>query len=79
MVAPFTLRVTPVDVNALGEHLRKQGFEEFTFNFSEHGGWIGDSCLVMHELPDYAMLSITTGQHVPGGIPIWEGRFSLQK
>ena len=79
VVAPFTLRVTPVDVNDLDEHLRKQGFEEFTFNFSEHGGWIGDSCLVMHELPDYAMLSITTGQHVPGGIPIWEGRFSLQK
>ena len=74
-----TLRVTPVDVNELGEERSRQGFEEFSFDFSEHGGWIGGSCLVIFELPDYAVLSIWTGQNMPGGGQMWEGGFAFDE
>ena len=77
VVTPFTLRVTPVDVNELGEERSRQGFEEFSFEFHEHGWWIGGSCLVIVELPDYAVLSVQTGQYMPGGGQLWEGGFAF--
>ena len=79
VVTPFTLRVTPVDVSELGEERSRQGYEEFSFNFSEHGGWIGGSCLVIFELPDYAVLSIWTGQSMLGGGQLWEGGFAFDE
>ena len=79
VVTPFTLRVTPVDVRELGEERSRQGFEEFSFNFSEHGGWLGESCLVIFELPDYAVLNIWTGQYMLGGGQLWEGGFAFDE
>ena len=76
---PFTLRVTPVDANELGEERSSQGFAEFSFDFDEHGGWIGGSCLVIFELPDYAVLSVETGQYMPGGGYLWEGGFAFDE
>ena len=79
VLAPFTLRVTPVDVKELGEEGSRQGFEEFSFEFHEHGWWIGGSCLVIVELPDYAVLSVRTGQYMPGGGQLWEGGFAFDE
>ena len=49
--ASFFLHVTPVDAKSLPEDSRQGGFERIEFEFSEHGGRIGESCLVLHDLP----------------------------
>ena len=77
--ASFFLHVTPVDAKSLPEDSRQEGLERMEFGFSEHGGRIGESCLVVHELPDYPVLRIKTGQHIPQGGPIWEGNSSIER
>ncbi len=76
---PFKLEVIPVDVKDLPEGRTGEGKEEIEFMFSDYGGWLGESCLVIFELPDYAVLSIWTGQYMPGGGYLWEGGFAFDE
>ena len=75
--AQFFLRVTPVDVNALDEDRRSQGFEEIIFQFHEVGGRIGDDCLAIIDLPVYSIWNIQTGQHHSREGIVWEGEAAL--
>ena len=56
----FILHVIPVDKSVIG------GNEQHTMDFSfiEGEDWyVGESCVVSRELPDYAIASIRTGQY----------------
>lgn len=73
----FAIRAYPVDVNSLSDDRKRQGFEELVYAFSEHGGRIGESCVMMVELPDYEVLRLETGQRTESGGWQWVGRARL--
>ena len=73
----LTIRVFPVDVNSLAEDRRGVGFEEVAYAFSEHGGRVGESCVMAVELPGYEILRIETGQKAASGGWQWVGRARL--
>ena len=77
VAASFFLRVFPVDASDLSDDRKQEGFENINFTFSDHGGWIGEGCFLVHDLPDYAVLKISTGQYLPGGGKLWEGAATL--
>ena len=77
--APFKLEVIPVDVKDLPEGRRGEGKEEIEFMFSDYGGWLGESCLVIQELPGYRVKSIKTGQYKAGGGHVWEGSYTFEE
>ena len=77
VVTPFRVQVTPVDVRDLSGDRKEDGLEYIYFTFSEYGGWIGEGCFLVHDLPDYAVLKISTGQYLLGGGQIWEGAATL--
>lgn len=78
IAAPFFYQVTPVDVADLPADRRQAGFQRIEFGFAEHGGRIGESCLIVRDLPDYEIVRIRSGQQVSGDAPVWEGEFSPQ-
>ena len=77
VVTPFRVQVTPVDVRDLSGDRKEDGLEYIYFTFSEYGGWIGEGCFLVHDLPDYAVLKISTGQYLLGGGQLWEGAATL--
>lgn len=79
LAASFSLRIVPQDVQDLPSDSRQQGFQVIGFNLKEHGGKVGQDCLVMHDLPDYRVLGIRTGQNSPGGGYLWQGAIELDE
>ena len=76
---PFVVRVEPVALDDLREDERQQGFAEVTFAFGDFGGWLGGSCLLVYEMPHFAIAKFRTGQYVPGGGHVWEGSYTLEQ
>ena len=75
--ARFFLHVYPVDANDLPEHRKQYGYDNLDFPFQGHGWRADEKCLAVRELPNYAIQSIKTGQHVPGEGRVWEGGFEV--
>ena len=59
--AMFFLHLIPVDVDDLPDHRKQYGFDSFGFD----GHWIPqrERCVAAHDLPDYAIAGIRTGQY----------------
>ena len=74
----FFLHITPADAADLLPESVEYGFNNADFYFSGNGGTLDADgrCVVEHELPDYEIESILTGQILPGEpYRLWEARF----
>ena len=67
------LHLTPVDVDDLPRTRRPHGFDNHDFRWGgeEHDG----DCIEIKQLPDYPIISIRTGQYVPGEGNTWQAEF----
>lgn len=63
---PFSLHVYPVNVDDLPETRRDYQFENLDFGFDEMGWIQGGTCVALHNLPDYDIRCIITGQYASG-------------
>ena len=71
----FFLHVYPGNARDLPDWRAKHGFDNFNFDFPEHGARSGDgSCVVVTPLPAYPIASIQTSQ---GGGARWSARFAF--
>ena len=59
----FLLHIFPADSADLPAYRREYGFENKDFWFADHGAYVGDKCVAMLDLPDYAIERIRTGQN----------------
>ncbi len=75
MDARFFLHIIPVDPADLPADVRERGFENLDFQFADHGAYIGGKCVAEHNLPDYAIERIRTGQFVGGEGRVWGVEF----
>ena len=74
--ARFFLHIIPVDTADLPVDWRERGFANMDFQFRDHGGRVGDKCVAIMELPDYAIERIRTGQFVSGAGELWGVEFA---
>ena len=70
----FFLHLYPVDEADLPEHRRRHGFDNLDFAFEKYGFRGGGRCVAVRALPEYEIVSIRTGQYMPGRDPEWSGR-----
>ena len=74
--AMFFLHVVPADVADLPAERQQHGFDNLDFDFDEHGMLFDGKCLATVSLPGYPIVSIRTGQYIPGAGEIWEAPFA---
>lgn len=74
--ARFFLHIEPEDVEDLPKESQVHGFDILDFDFNEHEVTTGEKCVASVQLPSYPVVSIRTGQSVPGRGQIWRGEFT---
>ena len=76
--AKFVLHVVPADPADLPAHRKPYGFDNLGFYFDGCGGRVADQCVVIVQLPDYAIGRIRVGQWISErNRTLWEAEFSL--
>lgn len=76
-IAPrFFLHVFPERLQDLPQSLRRDGYENLTFNFHRWGVAFGGKCAANVPLPGYPVAGVRTGQFTPEG-EIWSAAFPL--
>ena len=76
--AKFVLHVVPADPTDLPAHRKPYGFDNLGFYFDGCGGRVADQCVVIVQLPDYAIGRIRVGQWISErNRTLWEAEFSL--
>ena len=74
--AKFTLHVTPVDPADLPFSRQRFGSDNLDFYFDQHGFYLGDWCIAIIPLPDYAINRIHIGQWISAeDRTLWEAEF----
>ena len=73
----FFLHIFPVAPVDLPADRREHGFDNLNFLFADRGVHIGDKCVAVSGLPDYAIERIHTGQFVRGEGAIWGADINL--
>ena len=73
--ATFLLHLTPQNAADLPEGKGEYGFDNRDFHFAPHGVRSDTTCLVLKELPEYAISSLRTGQYLDGDNPLWRVEF----
>ena len=75
--AKFILHVTPADPGVLPFSRKRYGFDNLGFHFDRRGIRVGDLCMVIAQLPDYAIGRIRVGQWSSNGNrTLWEAVLS---
>ena len=77
--ARFFLHITPVNRNDLPEERQQFTFDNLDFNFSQHGGMVGQKCAAQVQLPEYEIAGIRTGQYIPGEGGLWSEWYEIQQ
>ena len=77
--ARFFLHIFPERVGDLPEERRARGFDNLDFAFFPNGALFDGRCAARAALPDYAVASIRTGQHVSGVGEVWSVEFAVGK
>ena len=72
--ATFFLHVFPADVDDLPDRRKRHGFDNLDFHFNSYGMRLAEQCVALHELPDYPIARIRTGQFSNEGT-VWEENF----
>ena len=62
--AKFVLHVIPVDLADLPADRKQYGFDNLDFYFNRRGVLLGDQCIALVRLPDYAIDHIRVGQWI---------------
>ncbi len=75
--ARFTLKLFPVDAADLPPERRQYGNDNYDFDFDQYGIRQDGVCIAVRELPDYPLLTITTGQNSDELGRLWEERIDL--
>lgn len=74
--AVFLVEVWPEDIRDLPDNRRRLGFEQLLIDrLGTHLLWRGERCAFVHELPEYRVRKVTTGQ-IQQGRRLWFGEFS---
>ena len=73
---PFFLHVTPRDNDDLPDDRKQHGFDNLDFDFFTYGTIIDEKCVAVHDLPQYEIRHISTGQFGEEG-RIWEAEFGV--
>ncbi len=74
--ARFFLHIIPANPADLPAIRRERGFANLDFQFADRGARIGGKCVATHDLPDYAIERIRTGQFVSGEGSLWRVEFA---
>ncbi len=75
----FFLHLTPANVNDLPAHRVQHGFDNLDFNFILYGTISDGRCLAPVALPRYAIVSIRTGQFIPGEGKVWKAEIPFRE
>ena len=76
----FFLHLTPANVNDLPASRVQYGFDNLDFDDFRARGTISDGrCLAVVALPRYPIVSIRTGQFIPGKDKIWQVEFPFRE
>ena len=78
--AKFVLHVTPADLADLSSARKRHGFDNLSFYFARHGMRrgvrVGDKCMAIAHLPNYAIGRIRVGQWISKeNRTLWEADF----
>ncbi len=75
----FFLSVFPADADDLPQSARDAGaeHESLNFDFAEHGARVGGACVIIRDLPGYAIDRIETGQWTPEEGGLWSARVDM--
>ena len=75
----FALSIFPLDQSDLPKRARDAGleYESIHFHFHERGAVFDGRCVVVKELPDYAISHIETWRYMPGESPSWSALILL--
>lgn len=75
----FLLHIVPTDLDDLPDQRKALGvnFDNRDFRFDQEGFPFGDRCAVIHNLPEYDIELIRTGQYVFGEDPIWKDEIHI--
>ena len=75
--AKFVLHVVPVDPADLPVRRRRFGSDNLDFYFDQHGFYLGDWCIAIIPLPDYAINRIHIGQWISAeDRTLWKAEFA---
>ena len=81
--AEFFLNLIPADANDLPDHRKQYGFDNLGFRFDNHEFRLAEGCVAVHELPDYPIARIHTGQSLlneDGSYTnLWEGEIRFDE
>jgi len=67
----FFLHVTPANIQYLPDDRKQYGFDNLDFDFLSHGTILNEKCVAVHDLPQYEIKRILTGQYSEEG-RIWQ-------
>ena len=75
--AKFVLHATPADPGVLPFSRQRYGFDSLGFFFDRRDIRVGDQCIVIAHLPDYAIDRIRVGQWIANGNrTLWDAEFA---
>ncbi len=75
--ARFFLHIVPVDMNDLPVYRKQYGFDNLGFRFDEYRIPFIDRCVAVHDLPDYDIAGVSTGQYTEEGQQLWKAKFDF--
>ena len=75
----FFLHLIPANVNDLPAFREQHGFDNLDFDFRVRGTIYDGRCLAAVVLPRYAIVSIRTGQFIPGEGEVWQAEFPFRE
>lgn len=70
------LHITPTNTHELPDDRRQHGFDNLDFDFFRYGAILDEKCVAVHDLPQYEIKRISTGQFGEEG-KIWEAAFRV--
>ena len=75
----FSLFAFPVDQSDLPLPMRNAGleYERLDFDFQNYGARMGGKCVIVRELPDYALSHIETSRFAPDESRLWSAQIPL--
>ena len=72
----FFLHLIPADARDLAAPDRPHGFENRSFDYREYGTRLGEACVALVPMPEYALAGLRTGQFISGEGQLWSAEIA---